>query len=951
MRRVMPAVIAGFVLLSGLSMGPARAAEVSKAGELGFQQVANCLQSRNDLAVLLVVDESGSLGSTDPNDVRAKLLANLVRTLGRQAGTPTATGVRKIDLAVSLFSSDYEPLVEWTPLDPKSSEDIATKLEADVPGRDTGESTNHPAAISGAKNQMLALADRPGQERPCELVIMFTDGVLDVGGSAADDQAAATKMCRKGGIVDGIRRDGINLVNVMLFDPKASEENPAEKQAGRNLLKAAAEGTGGNRTCGTVPIPAEGYARGAYLEGDVDRLALLFASLLPRSSGTTPVDLTGSPVKVEIDPGIVTFTVVGFAPKGISLQSPGGKTIRIAQGGSSPGAKAYWDFSTVTAGVAVGDGDYGTWTITRPGQSDELTVFLDAGLGLQLDDTQLTAGEQTQVRGQVVRLRSKEPTDLSVFRGVTMTASVDGVSASAPQVDDNGAFTGTVTPNGDGTIATIEVALQLVTESGQKLRPIVRQFRVPVSLPKEFPTFQPQPLVLTPLVGDKGKAEGTLTSTGSAEGSSTVCVKPIRWTAADDPANYRSSLKDECFELAVSEQNDLPVTVTAQDAQDERVSGVIPLELTTATGTKRTIEIPVTFAATRPVNEAVRVGVVAALAALALLIPLILLYLFNRHLAKFRPPDGLVSAALPVVVSRSGVRSAQQVTAVVGASGGLHERESQGRELFTLPMSKLRIIPPVSKPVREMAGPDGSRLRTRIPVSFFGSPSALVLAEPGRRVFSSRAPYVNDGGTSAPLSFGMADVWYASISDAELIEGSSDDGVAGVLSVFVPPRGQGDSAEDVAEHVRSFQHFGAVLDQLREAAIADAAKSRDSTAEVAGAGGQTGPSAARPPGPGGPSPTSGRPGGPGARPPSSSRPPGPVGAPQDPRSAGPSGSPQPPGSHSGNPPAGPSGPPGSPGSTAGAPGSARPPGPGGGPPGPGRPPSGPGPNRPPGPGG
>ena len=82
---------AGAALLVLAVVSPARAADVSPEAELGFQQISQCLQSRNDLAVLLVVDESGSLQETDPENKRARLLANLVRSLARQAGTPTAS--------------------------------------------------------------------------------------------------------------------------------------------------------------------------------------------------------------------------------------------------------------------------------------------------------------------------------------------------------------------------------------------------------------------------------------------------------------------------------------------------------------------------------------------------------------------------------------------------------------------------------------------------------------------------------------------------------------------------------------------------------------------------------------------------------------------------------------------------------------------------------------------
>ncbi|MDQ1248518.1 MAG: hypothetical protein QG597_2891, partial [Actinomycetota bacterium] len=294
---------AGAALLVLAVVSPARAADVSPEAELGFQQISQCLQSRNDLAVLLVVDESGSLQETDPENKRARLLANLVRSLARQAGTPTANGAREINLAVSTFATEYRPLVPWTELGQDSGNSIATQLESEIPALNQGGGTNHPEALAGARNQMAAItAASAAEQPPCQVAIFFTDGVLSVSDVQEENDAAANEMCRPGGVVDGVRRDGINLVSVMLFDPATARAAPTEYAQGRDLLKAAAEGKGGSRTCGTLPIPPA-YARGAYLEGGVDKLASLFASAFALSQGATLIALEGSPTTVVIDPG------------------------------------------------------------------------------------------------------------------------------------------------------------------------------------------------------------------------------------------------------------------------------------------------------------------------------------------------------------------------------------------------------------------------------------------------------------------------------------------------------------------------------------------------------------------------------------------------------------------------------------------------------------------------
>ncbi len=219
------------------------------------------------------------------------------------------------------------------------------------------------------------------------------------------------------------------------------------------------------------------------------------------------------------------------------------------------------------------------------------------------------------------------------------------------------------------------------------------------------------------------------------------------------------------------------------------------------------VDIAATFAATRPLNQAVRVGVVALLAAVALLLPALILFAFNRHLAKFRPPDGIRSVVEPVLVSKAGVRSRQPAsTADDGSSNSV---------LFELPAEKLRVMALPDRDARVLPGADSSELRTHVPRSLFGSPTAEVRAGEGLRVVSNRAPFIHNRGHSAPVSFGLGDVWYASISDADLVGKSFDEGVPALMLGYMPPRGQGDSIQDVSAKIRNFPHWETVIGQMR----------------------------------------------------------------------------------------------------------------------------------------
>ena len=819
-------------LVSFVLLPPSRAAAedvVSPAGETGFNQISQCLQSRNDFNVLLVVDESASLQQSDPDDRRARLLANLVRALGRQAGSPTPDGTRQIDLAVSTFARSYTPFVPWTVLDPAAAERIAVDLETNLPTRDAGDGTNHPVALQGARNQM-AEAGATSELPPCQVVIFFTDGVLDVG-DEAEDAAAAADMCAVDGVVDGLRRDGINVVSVMLFDPTTSETYADQYNAGRDLLKATAEGSGGSISCGTVPLPADS-AQGAYLEGGVDRLAALFATAFALSNGATEIPGQGSPFSLTVDPGITSFTIIGLAPAGIELTSPNGQRIAISK--DAPGdaaATAVWDFGNVTVTVPIDDAGVGEWVITRPGQSDDLTVFLDTGLGIKLDEAVLVAGERSPISGSIVRPGSDDPVDLSVYGSFAMSGSAAGSLTDPISVQPNGSFEGFVTPQGNGTLAQFAVTLDLTTDSGQQLAPVSARFQVPVSLPSAFPRIQPAALQLSPLDGSQGIATGAITVTGSAEGPTRVCVDQVQWSQAEAAARYTSNLAPGCFDLGANEQRTIDVAVTTNTAAEGRVTGVVPLTLTSTQNATRDVGVPTEFTATRPLNQAVRLGALGLLVLLGLLIPLVVLFLVNRWLARFADSQGVRQASTGAVISTAGVRAPNMVSVSVGRFAAendtVAQHASSGPTEFNISPEALRVMPPSTKASREIVGPDGCVLRTHVSRALFGAPTATVDAPAGMRVFSSTPPHMHSSGQDAPFGLGMGDAWYVTIADIDLLNGDLDQGVPCTVSVFIAPVAAGGDLSKVAADLRQFRTTS-VLEALRAHVRKDAHNAQQS---------------------------------------------------------------------------------------------------------------------------
>lgn len=766
--------LAGAVALaSGVVMAPAMAAprtEIGPVGQEGLKEVAQCLASNPNLLAMMVVDESGSLQSTDPENKRAAILASVVTSLESLAQQSLLGQPRRVDVAVGTFSADYTPWIPWTTLTPQTAPELAAKIEAEVPARNQGGGTDHPSAMAGGRSEIARGTARFGTGAPpCKLMLMFTDGVIVVSDDPVKNQQAADDMCARKGVIDGIRSDNISLVNVMLFDRSTLKQYDAASQKdlvkGTQLLQAMAEGTGGGIECGTVPIPAN-YRSGLYLEGSADALASLFAAAIAIGSGGTPVpDITGTPATLVIDPGIASFRVVAIAPKGFSLKAPDGSTLagKVGSGNGAAGgstAIVNWTGSTVTINIPVSASGVGNWTFARPGQDDAVGLYLFSDLQLQLKDAQLVAGQESTLSGHVVTTEAK-PASVSPYKDkklVIKALNAKGEGTEVPlALKDDGSFSGTFTPTGGSTSTIFDVTLDLTTKSGQKLAQVSRRFVQPVRLAGAFPTVAPEALVLSPLEGRDGEAKGTITFVGSKEGPTKACAAAPQLTEVDDPNRFKTSVTTDCVTLAAGETKTIDVSIRNQlEPSDGQVTGQIPLTLSSAAVSGRPsadapISLPLTFVTTRPVNQAARIGIVLVLFILGILLPLLLLWLLNRSAARLSL-KGLQMARIPVTVNGEGANATIS--------------RSDGQSLLLSPddFRWMPVDPP--RPRQWSGGPE--TLRSITPINPFGSVRAVVQAPTGQVVVGSDLPTTSDAGSSAGLPLDPTGQYYLLVPSSAL---------------------------------------------------------------------------------------------------------------------------------------------------------------------------------------
>jgi len=768
--------------------GPVRASAISGVGQQALQQVSQCISSNPNLEAVLVVDQSASLQDTDPLNRRVDILADVITSLGAFTSQKLVGQQRRVDLAVSRFAETYEPWINWTTLDSQSAQGIANRIRTDIPASNRGKGTDHPEALAGARGSLAEGSKRfPREVPPCKLMLMFTDGVLDVG-SPSENQSAAQQMCRARGVVDGLRSDNASIVTIMLFDrTKLALFTPGDQarlRDGTELLRATAEGQGRGISCGIAPIPSK-YRAGVYLEGNADALSGLFGAALAVGSGGQQVAAAGSPAQLRIDAGVKSFRVVALAPQGFSLTAPNGAgSIQAAPGGgggsiAGASAKVSWAGNTVTIDVPVtSSAAVGSWVFTRSGQTDDFGFFLFSGLQIQLDDGNFVADTPSNISGKIVDAAGN-PADLSVFASRALTIkSLDktGNGTDLPiQVNSDGTFNGTFTPQSESTSTIFDVTLKLTTQSSvpggasQNLAPVSRKFEFPVRLASNFPKVSPSKLALSNLNGKKGVATGVVTLKGSPDGPTTVRLGAVVFADVEDPNQFAVEGDESDVTLAAGETKTIEIKVTNRaNAIDSQVSAEIPLSVESATtaqaaSIRRDVALPVTFVSTRPINQAVRLELVALFTLLGILIPLLILWFINWRSARLSL-EGLKMARVPVFITLPGAIAQME------------------RQLGDGPLLTIDDFNWLSSDLdRERSWQPGEEtIQARTPRNPFGSVRGELSVSTGYAVVSSYFPSTGKNGKFAGIALDPTGQYYVVANEESLYRQEAAVGEQGV---------------------------------------------------------------------------------------------------------------------------------------------------------------------------
>jgi hypothetical protein len=368
-------------------VGPAAGVNAAAPTTGAVQDFGACLAARGGGDLLLLIDESGSLRQSDPQNARVTAATYLV---DRMAAT-AASGGFTMDVSVAGFSGGFDPVAGWTRLDGPGLASVKGAITSFTDRRD-GLETDYWNAIEGARRSLADRLTTTNELTRCQAVAWFSDGQLDLvprtsaalqrqagdeakayapgvdlrteAGAAAAEAAAKESLCRGGGLADQVRASGVWTFGVGLA-------SGTSKASDFSLMQSIAAGHDDAGTaCGALLDRSPGDF---VLASNIDDM--LFAFDRFGSPQQAPIEQTAGVCqggvcadaqhRFVLDASIRSVHVLG------SADVPGVKAVLIAPDGTQT------PLDKGKVGVAT-DHSRGATTITAAWQSDR-TVAVDLG--------------------------------------------------------------------------------------------------------------------------------------------------------------------------------------------------------------------------------------------------------------------------------------------------------------------------------------------------------------------------------------------------------------------------------------------------------------------------------------------------------------------------------------------------------------------------------------------
>jgi hypothetical protein len=661
--------------------------------------------------------DNGTPGS-DPTGVRVDaatlLLTRLTETMAQGAVT--------LDVSIAGFDSTINSTVGFTPVTPDQLPNLNAQLAAFATkntGKSTDywAALNWVNSTLEAKQQSRGEApacqfaiwftdgafdlSATGEIEQPPVPGFETTKMSDVPTAKAVQAAAADELCRVGGPADQMRLDGITMIAVGLGS------NAADYAQNTFSLLNYAENPGS--VCGAQP------GRGLFIPaGSLGELVLAFDALGGSAGGTlqpppNPLcQLQACPegtYTFGLDDSLDVVHVVAIldekgqilSTNGIRVQlaGPDGSPPMVINGTGTPqsgtekvsGVDVKYQWSqrgalTLDMQHALAQSWAGNWTLTfidTTGQHPDavsrvqLTLSSDLQVTVSVADDPWRAGTQSgQITFTPARLDGTpiDPASISTA-GWTLTSSLDfvGTSSTATSIPipmDQLKPTSIPIPE-DVTPGQWQVRVSLGLQlAGKPLPDVIRQASVTIAPPLGSPTLtQPAQLLDFGSIQGVATANGTISVTGPNEGDGCAWVTqgPLGKTPPQvTSVTITSTAKDaaSCVSVKSGTTTDIPVSLTPGAEGNGPLTGSIDVHLAPISNLAKESASPVNYQATmaRLPNQPVKWLVLLVAMLIAILLPLAVLLIARRIVARFPRNVQLQSAILNVQVGENGLRGA-----------------------------------------------------------------------------------------------------------------------------------------------------------------------------------------------------------------------------------------------------------------------------------------------------
>ena len=251
----------GFLAAVALfTLAPTSAAQSTEPEDLVVSSLTDCGlgEDTNDLSLLFLIDESGSLINQDKDNHRVEgtiAALDALYRLGRDFQDKNIA----IRVAIHGFHKTYnrhDP--SWIDLDSPDSLETLKGFARHYSSRNSGPWTDYTVALRGATNEL----DASG--KGCRVLVWFTDGEFDnkVDGILVEEEKVEIRedLCAATGPVDALRRGKITMIVIGLSnkDFAAGEgKDPPDLSLVRGIASGdkvvSAKFELGNSECGSLP--------------------------------------------------------------------------------------------------------------------------------------------------------------------------------------------------------------------------------------------------------------------------------------------------------------------------------------------------------------------------------------------------------------------------------------------------------------------------------------------------------------------------------------------------------------------------------------------------------------------------------------------------------------------------------------------------------------------------